>query len=152
MNVTIPDTCELCNPTKGLVSRGELWTIVLNENQTLLGRCYFALNRHETDITRLSVDEETSLFDGFRVVKSALGTLFHPDHYNYVMLMNVAPHAHAHIIPRYIEPRRFGGREFVDGHFGDHYDPAEEALLAPEHFDDLAAQIRAALNSAEVVH
>jgi diadenosine tetraphosphate (Ap4A) HIT family hydrolase len=138
-------SCHLCQPIRGIIAADELWTMALNENQALLGRCYFALNRHETDAISISAAEQTALFNWFRLAKSALDTLFAPDHYNYVLLMNVEPHVHAHIIARYRSVRSFRGESFVDGHFGDHYDPGATHILTDDLFANLAADISRAL-------
>ena len=119
--------------------------MVLNENQTLLGRCYFTLNRHATDALSVSIEEQTELFDFLRDAKTALDGRFSPDHYNYVMLMNVDPHVHAHIIPRYGSERTFAGETFVDGLLGDHYDPAAVRTLTDEQFAQLTAVVTAAM-------
>ena len=116
--------------------------MALNENQALLGRCYFALNRHETDATAINAAETIALFGWLRRAKSALDRLFAPEHYNYVMLMNVEPHVHAHIIPRFAGPREFGGVTFVDEKFGGHYDPNASAVLSVDDFDSLVGEIR----------
>ena len=134
--------CPLCNPTSGVVLENAFWTLVLNENQATLGRVFFALKRHETDITALTPDEVTSLWAFLAETKSALGTLFAPDHYNYMFLMNLTPHAHFHIFPRYREPRIFASQMFTDTRFGGHYDPDEDHPLDDTTRDTLAAALR----------
>lgn len=141
----ILDNCKLCRIDTGVIERGEYWTLVLNENQTLLGRCYFALNRHETDFTSLAVAEQFALFEGLKRMKQALDTLFSPDHYNYVSLNNVEPHVHAHIIPRYGVWREFANQRFTDGHLGTHYDPAADQRLSHSSYDELVERIKVAL-------
>ena len=51
----VPD-CPLCRPERGAVLANDHWTLMLNENQATLGRVFFALNRHETDIAALTGD------------------------------------------------------------------------------------------------
>ena len=141
----ILDNCKLCHIDSGVIERGEYWTLVLNENQTLLGRCYFTLNRHETDFTSLAVAEQFALFEGLKRMKQALDTLFSPGHYNYVSLNNVEPHVHAHIIPRYAAWREFAGHRFSDGHLGAHYDSAAEQFLSASAYIDLVERLKAVL-------
>ncbi|MGI4789691.1 MAG: HIT family protein [Janthinobacterium lividum] len=122
----MPDTlpnCTLCPLTRGVILENDSWTLVLNENQATLGRVFFALNRHETDIARLTDAEVVSLWAFVRETKEALTALFAPDHFNYMFLMNLTPHVHFHIFPRYAQPREFGGLRFTDDQYGDHYDP-----------------------------
>ena len=125
---TLPG-CTLCPPARGVVLPNDFWTLVLNENQATLGRVFFALNRHETDIARLTDPEVLSLWAFVRETKAALTTLFAPDHFNYMFLMNLTPHVHFHIFPRYARLREFAGQRFADGQFGDHYDPHESRAL-----------------------
>ena len=136
MPETSPD-CTLCPPARGVVLKNDFWTLVLNENQATLGRVFFALNHHETDIARLTDAEVVSLWAFVRETKAALTALFAPDHFNYMFLMNLTPHVHFHLFPRYAQPREFGGQSYTDDQFGDHYDPhasrymneADEAAL-----------------------
>jgi len=137
--------CSLCGITRGVITANEHWTLVLNENQATLGRVFFALNRHETDITRLTPEEVASLWEFVAQGKEALARLFNPDHYNYMFLMNLTPHAHFHIFPRYASPREFNGQTYADSRYGDHYDPAEDHPLDDATREALVTTIRAAL-------
>ena len=134
----MPDTlpnCSLCPPVRGVVLNNDLWTLVLNENQATLGRVFFALNRHETNIAALSPDEVASLWAFLGATKAALTALFAPEHFNYMFLMNLTPHVHFHIFPRYAGRREFAEQTWTDTRFGDHYDPDETRAL-----DDAAEQ------------
>ena len=137
----VPD-CPLCRPTRGVVLANDHWTLVLNENQATLGRAFFALDRHETDIAALTEDELASLWTFLRETKQALIALFAPDHFNYMFLMNLTPHAHFHIFPRYAAPRDFAGQAWADSRFGDHYDAAESRAVDDLVMDALASALR----------
>ncbi|MGO8671614.1 MAG: HIT family protein [Capsulimonadaceae bacterium] len=159
MTSMLPDTCKLCRLIGGEPREGDVlpvqiggddhWAVVLNENQATLGRIYLVLRRHETDITALTTSEQTSLFHHTRAVKRAVDSLFAPDHYNYVFLMNLVRHCHFHIFPRYEAPRRFAGVEFVDSAYGGHYNPAGERMLDPAAAGALAGVLRTALLKEE---
>lgn len=138
-------TCTLCVPSDLTVIDVPHWSMRVNADQKYLGRCYFALDRHELDVTKLTADELSSLWDLFRNAKAALDKLFSPDHYNYVFLMNMSKHLHPHIIPRYVAPREFFGQEFVDGRFGDHCDFNDNHFLSNDDLIKLAATIREAM-------
>jgi diadenosine tetraphosphate (Ap4A) HIT family hydrolase len=133
--------CNLCTITTGIIARGELWTMALNANQALLGRCYFALNRHSVDALSLTDDETLALYEWFRRSRTALDSLLKPDHYNFVTLMNVEPHVHGHIIPRYKGAREFGGQTFNDSKFGANFNGEAEQYLESAAYEDLVAQI-----------
>ncbi len=49
-----------------------------------------------------------------RDIEAALSKAFAYDKINYLMLMMVDPEVHYHVIPRYAEPRDFGGKTFAD--------------------------------------
>jgi diadenosine tetraphosphate (Ap4A) HIT family hydrolase len=134
--------CPLCHPTRGVVLDNDHWTLVLNENQATLGRAFFALKRHETDVAALTPDELSSLWSFLRETKTALSALFTPDHFNYMFLMNVTPHAHFHIFPRYAEAREFAGQAWTDGQYGGHYDPDETREIDDATMDSLVAALR----------
>lgn len=137
--------CTLCPPTRGAVLSNDFWTLVLNDNQATLGRVFFALRRHETDIAALSDAEVLSLWAFVRETKAALSALFAPDHFNFMALMNLTPHVHVHIFPRYADKREFAGHSFADSHYGDHYDPAENRALSADAEQQLLAALRHAL-------
>ena len=137
----MPD-CTLCHLTRGVILENEHWTLVLNENQATLGRVFFALKRHETDITTLTPEELTSLWTFLSETKLALTALFAPDHFNYMFLMNLTPHVHMHIFPRYQHPREYLDQLWTDSHFGDHYDPNETRLISDAACDALTAVLR----------
>ncbi len=149
----MPETyslCPLCCLSRGVVLASDHWTLALNENQATLGRVYFALNRHETDIAALSDAEVLSLWTLVRETKAALTQLFAPDHFNFMFLMNLTPHVHFHIFPRYAGPREFGGETFTDPEYGGHYNPAASRALAPAAEAALVAALRSALPSGGV--
>ena len=141
----MPDTapnCPLCPPTHGVVRESDHWTLVLNENQATLGRVFLALNRHETDVLALTLNEQAELWALASEAKRALNALFAPDHYNYMFLMNLTPHVHFHLFPRYAGPREFAGQTWADSRFGDHYDPAEARPIDDATAEALIAALR----------
>ncbi len=122
------------------------WTVVLNTNQTLLGRCFLVLKRPETDVTALTDPELLDLWATVRRVKSALDRLWSPDHYNYAFLMNLDRQVHFHVIPRYRSPRHLAGYTFEDPDFGGHYDPDRSRDLDEAGYEAVLAALRAALS------
>lgn len=139
--------CSLCEIAQRQIVRGEYWTLVLNANQSTLGRVFFALNRHLTDVTSITDAEQRGLWRGLRVVKATLDALFAPDHYNYVFLMNVDPHVHMHVYPRYMTDRRYLTQPFTDTMFGRHYDASQRVQIDPTVETSLIDAINADLAS-----
>ena len=127
-----------------VIQRHQYWRLSLSRQQGYLGWCLIILQRHETDAANLTDEEIKELWSIVRSLRRALERLFHPDHFNYAFLGNVVRHVHMHVMPRYQAPREFGGREFVDRHWGWFSIPgAEEAPQAL--LDDLRAAIQAQL-------
>jgi diadenosine tetraphosphate (Ap4A) HIT family hydrolase len=60
------------------------------------------------------MDEWAELFEDVRWVSDRVRHAFAPDHFNYSFLMNMDPHVHLHVIPRYVESRELAGVEFTD--------------------------------------
>jgi diadenosine tetraphosphate (Ap4A) HIT family hydrolase len=108
-----------------LIAEDDFWLLMLNDNQATVGRVYFSLKRHETDVSKLTAEEVASLWRFIAPVKETLDFLFTPAHYNYLFHMNIDPHVHMHLYPRYEKPVQYWGEEFADAKFGGHYDPSE---------------------------
>jgi diadenosine tetraphosphate (Ap4A) HIT family hydrolase len=143
------DDCILCERLTAIVVEDAHWTVRVNDDQAFVGRCSFVLRRHETDLANVSDDEIQSLWRLLRKVKAAVHILFTPDHYNFVFLMNVAPHVHAHLIPRYQSLRSFEGYTFVDNAYGSHFDVAASQVLSADALERLASAIRANVTPLE---
>ena len=118
---------------------------MLNENQATLCRVFFALRRHETDVAALSEAEVLSLWAFVRETKAVLTSLFAPDHFNFMFLMNLTPHVHFHVFPRYSGSREFAGQTFTDTNYGGHYDPDESRTLSADAEEQLISSLRHAL-------
>jgi len=123
--------CSLCNPQLGpLLNESEHWRLVLNWNQDLLGKCFLATRRHVETLVALTPEEWADLQPQLQRVTSRLVTAFVPAHFNYAFLQNQDRHVHVHIIPRYAEPRTFGGETFADPTYPGHYAvPGEPRFL-----------------------
>lgn len=143
----MPEPCPLCPPTRGVIAENMHWTLVLNENQVTLGRVFFALKRHETDATALTPPELAALWTFAAQTKRALLALFAPQHFNYLFHMNLTPHVHMHIYPRYALPREWDGEAFPDTRFGEHYDPQETRPISPLTESTLIAALQGALTA-----
>jgi diadenosine tetraphosphate (Ap4A) HIT family hydrolase len=141
------ELCPLCPPGRPVVAEDRYWRLVLNENQATLGRVYFALKRHETDVTALAPEEVLALWRFAAHAKRALDSLFAPDHFNYLFHMNLTPHVHMHLYPRYKTLRTFAGQTWTDTRFGDHYDPQEVRTLDKATDELLVNALREALGA-----
>lgn len=136
--------CSLCERLSYVVEWGELWTLALNLNQNLPGRCVLVLNRHSVDVRDLGPEEWVDLRAWIRRTASALDALLVPDGYNYAFLMNWDAHVHLHVVPRYAGSRELAGHTFSDPHFGGLFG-TESVALPPEAMEELRSAIRACL-------
>lgn len=128
------NTCEFClefsdSNSPYLLATTKHWRIYLADQQNYPGRCFIPLNRHCKSLPDLSAEE----WDEFHSIALAIETVWrqvlHMSCGNWACLMNGAygkplpnPHVHFHFIPRYQAPVIFGGMEFVDERYGDHYE------------------------------
>ncbi|MDX1935116.1 MAG: HIT family protein [Capsulimonadales bacterium] len=128
------------------IAETSTWAVVLNTDQSLLGRCFCLLKRPETDVTALTDAELASLWELTRRVKQALEDAWEPDHFNYAFLMNLDKQVHFHIIPRYRHKREFGGGTYVDSEFGNHYGTGPARNLEQVGYDSILNELRKRLN------
>ena len=108
------------------IKRFDLWDLYLHVNQfPYLGRCYAAAIREDADlITDMLPAESQELF--FLVIPSwhkTLQKLFGESRPNIAILGNDWPHLHAHLIPRFRNPKSFYGIEFIDPNPKGNYSP-----------------------------
>jgi len=103
---------------------------------------YGPATSEDIDIMEMSLEEREEFFSIGKLLKESLNDLFKPDRMNYCNLQNEANHLHIHFIPRYKEPRTFGGQEFTDGRWGKNYAPYDTVFKAP---NEVIVQIRDSL-------
>lgn len=122
------DECLICNGAfeKQVVKKYRYWTVSLHANQSLLGRCSVSLNRHEEEFDALTVHEEAEMFRVVRQLARAEREAFAASRVNYVVLGNLHPHVHLHVLPRYSGERGFAGTRFEDAKWGKNPYPLAE--------------------------
>jgi diadenosine tetraphosphate (Ap4A) HIT family hydrolase len=122
------------------------WTLVVNRNQNLLGKCMLVLERMCTAVVELEPAEWAALHAEIGRTVRALDRLFQPDQVNLAFLMNLDAQVHLHVIPRYAADREWRGQRFTDPHWGSSFGP-EQQVLPTEHLAALASEIRTSLLS-----
>ena len=144
--------CNLCDTNLGPVIAGSAyWQLVLNRNQSLLGKCFLALRRHLEVVPQLSLAEWADLHVQLVQATKVLTLAFQPDHFNYAFLQNQDRHIHLHVIPRYGGPRVFAGVIFDDPDYPSHYGvPTPSRHLSQEQFTALAERLRQLFAEAAV--
>ncbi|MFH0921203.1 MAG: HIT domain-containing protein [Fibrobacterota bacterium] len=90
-----------------ILLRGQSVFIIMNRFPYNNGHLLVVPNRHEADITGLSVEEHREIWDTVLLCRKALETAFHPHGYNIGMNLGrsagagIDTHCHAHIVPRW---------------------------------------------------
>ncbi len=59
--------------------------------------------RHVADFTSLSPEELANYSRDIQAVGSMIERIFRPCHVNYMLLGNIVPHLHVHVVPRYLD-------------------------------------------------
>ena len=136
--------CALCERLSYVVERGELWTLAMNLNQNLLGKCVLVLNRHCESVAELTAAEWADLHPQIRRTTKALDGLFQPELYNLAFLMNQDAHVHLHVVPRYSAPREWQGEVYTDPHHGSLFG-TEQRRASGDVLRSLAEVLRQAL-------
>lgn len=140
-----PPVCPLCSDLSYIVERAARWTLALNLNQNLPGRCVLVLNRHLESVRELAAEEWIDLHRQIITATAAIDALFAPDLYNYAFLMNQDAHVHLDIVPRFSSPREWHGHAFADPHFGSLFG-TEQKQLPPDAMEALRDVMRKRLS------
>ena len=97
-----------------LVAEFEHWVVLLRPAQPTLGSLVLAAKSDATALSDLSAEAHAEMKRVSTAIETALRGFVDYAKINYLMLMMVDPHVHAHVIPRYEGSRTFDGAEFVD--------------------------------------
>lgn len=90
------------------------WVVLLRPQQATLGAMVLACKEPATAFSAIGQPAFSNLSTVTDDIETTLGKAFAYDKINYLMLMMVDPHVHFHVLPRYAEPRVFGGVSFED--------------------------------------
>ena len=97
-----------------LVAEFDHWLILLRPAQPTLGSIVLAARSEATALSDLSAAAHAEMKPVSMAIEQALRGFVGYAKLNYLMLMMVDPHVHAHVIPRYDGSRHFDGVEFTD--------------------------------------
>ena len=152
--------CEFClensdSDSPYLLVTTKHWRIYLADQQNYPGRCFIPLNRHCKGLPDLRSEEWDEFHLITRAVEEVWRTFLHMSCGNWVCLMNGAygipvpnPHVHFHFIPRYRTPVSFGGMEFVDERYGDHYEIEDAWALNLQGRSEIVDLVKLPLQTA----
>jgi diadenosine tetraphosphate (Ap4A) HIT family hydrolase len=98
--------CHFCQDLRGQSFRsGRISEAILEKQHAIaVGHVAVVFNgRHAATFTDLGPDEVTSYWSDIQEVGRAVEQVFEPCHVNYLLLGNIVPHLHVHVIPRYLD-------------------------------------------------
>ncbi len=76
-------------------------TLYMHKEGSYPGRCILVLNQHKHKVTELTKEEFDTFFSEARLCAAAIDELYHPDKINYLVLGDLSPHLHLHLVPKY---------------------------------------------------
>lgn len=125
-----------------LIKEFDHWAVLLRPGQVTLGSLVLAAKSDATAYSDLPDEAFAEQPVAIRKIETALRQFCDYERINYLMLMMVDPNVHFHVIPRYSQPRSWGGIPFVD-----HGWPAVPQLklvveLSPEQLISMREQVK----------
>jgi len=114
MSTTLSEFSEKFRVAELTIFRLHYWTWSIRPVHCTLGSGILSLNRFCTSFSTITTDEASELGMAAQGIERSLSAAFHPDKFNYIMLMMVDAHLHFHVIPRYATLREFSGVHWVD--------------------------------------
>lgn len=118
-----------------IIHRTDHWTWSVRPVHSTLGAGILSLNRFCRAFSEATDAEFADLALMVRHIEQVLQTAFSPQKMNYIMLMMVDQHLHFHVLPRYSDPKQFGGLDWIDSGWpkppalGDYEDRANNSVL-----------------------
>jgi len=138
--------CRMCSPSTPIIKKLKFWTIMLSDNQSLIGRCWIVHNGHIENLMDTSEEERKELWEAADDLQDALNELLKPDMFNYAVIGCKDKHIHIHVIPRYAVPTMWSGQRFDDHLWGQAPWPSIMRELTPELMKKLRDEIAAAMH------
>lgn len=105
---------ETFDEKNNLIKEYKHWKLLVRNKNKSLGNCVAITKKHHDAISELSEAEMAEYALVSKDVEKALKKAFKYDKIHHLMLMFFDKHVHFHIIPRYKEPRKFAGVEWID--------------------------------------
>ena len=106
--------CPFCSPNgKELnnlhfITDLEVSKLYLFKDQSFLGRSVLVYNQHITELFHLEELERIKYYQDMIKVAEALNKAFKPNKMNYIVLGDISPHLHWHLVPRYKNDPHWG--------------------------------------------
>jgi diadenosine tetraphosphate (Ap4A) HIT family hydrolase len=99
------DSCPLCGDLSARsFHSGRASEALLEANAIANGHVAVVFRgRHVAAVTDLSENELAAYSQDIQAVGLLIERVFRPCHVNYLLLGNIAPHLHVHVVPRYLD-------------------------------------------------
>ena len=132
------DSCFFCgNLSVHSFHSGRISEAILERNAIAKGHVAVVFRgRHVADFTALSRNELTDYLQDVQAVARAIERVFLPCHVNYLLLGNIAPHLHVHVVPRYLDdaaperPLPWAPSPVPDALFAEQFQRLKEAVAS----------------------
>ncbi|MFA5134988.1 MAG: HIT domain-containing protein [Patescibacteria group bacterium] len=132
--------------SKFLIKEFRHWSVYAHENQGYLGRCViWCTRKNALDLTHATEDEWKELFAILKTLRRAVLACFNPDWFNYAFLGNETRHLHAHLVPRYAQPKKFMGITFTDACYGHLYKTNRDFVTSEALLQEVTMRLKKAL-------
>lgn len=82
--------------------------LYLFREQSYPGRCILVFRDHKHKLSDLTEEEYFGFCKDARKAAKILQTVFRPDKINYLILGDICPHLHLHLVPKYKDMREWG--------------------------------------------
>ena len=99
------DNCPFCTkPADNFFYIGRVSEALLERHPIANGHVVVVFRgRHVADFTGLSPTELSDYAADLQAVGALVERVFRPCHMNYMLLGNIVPHLHVHVVPRYLD-------------------------------------------------
>lgn len=150
--------CEICSflvnqtaDSDEVILQTDNWVVVLDRNQSYLGKSFITLRRHKATLSDLDEAEWQDLHEVMRQMEHAVKSAFGADVCNWECLMNNAvmagqpTHVHWHLYPRYLGGTVFADHEFPDPKWPRHLEGSKN-IVSDEVFVQIAKTLKSFLS------
>lgn len=129
------DSCHFCAGVSNLSFRSGRTSEALLERKGIAnGHAVVAFRgRHVAALTDLTASELADYWADIQDVARMIERVFSPCHINYLLLGNIVPHLHVHVVPRYLDdpapglPLPWAPREMPAGEYSTQFQQLQEA-------------------------
>lgn len=126
-----------------LIRKWDHWVVLVRPAQVTLGSLVLAATSNATAYSDLPDEAFAEQASAVRAIEAALRQFCNYERLNYLMLMMVDPNVHFHVLPRYSEPRSWGGFEFKDAGWPGPPQLKEAVDLSAQQIDSMRDQLKA---------